>query len=72
MEKPANVSVAEAASIGTPFTAASIALKRAGAQKGETVMVMGVVGSTRKLRGCKVIAWLAWMLQMLTPSMTLG
>ncbi len=45
VEKPANVSLDEAAGIGVPFVAALEGFRRAGMPKpGETVLVMGVNG----------------------------
>ena len=62
VEKPENLSFVQAASIGVPFTAASITLERAGVQKGDAVMVMGATGMVgsavsqlAKLKGCKVL-----------------
>lgn len=62
VEKPKNLSFAQAASAGTPFTTAAIALKRAGVKAGDTVLVLGatgqvgsVVAQLAKLWGCKVL-----------------
>ena len=62
VEKPKNLSFAQAASVGTPFTTAAIALKRADVKAGETVLVLGatgqvgsVVAQLAKLWGCKVL-----------------
>ena len=62
VEKPKNLSFAQAASVGTPFTTAAIALKRAGAKAGETVLVLGATGqvgsavaSLARSWGCKVL-----------------
>lgn len=62
VEKPKNLSFAQAASAGTPFTTAAIALRRAGVKAGETVMVPGATGQVgsavaqlAKLWGCKVL-----------------
>jgi NADPH:quinone reductase len=43
--KPSNISFAQAASIGTPFTTAMVTLLRARTKPGETVMVLGATGS---------------------------
>ena len=43
--KPTNLSFAQAASVGTPFTTSLTALMRARAQPSETVMVLGAAGS---------------------------
>ena len=60
--KPKSLSFAQAAAAGTPFTTAKLALKRAQAKPGETVLVLGssgAVGSAvyqiAKKMGCKVI-----------------
>ena len=62
VEKPKTLSFAQAASGGTPFTTAAIALRRAGAKAGETVLVLGATGqvgsavaSLAKSWGCKVL-----------------
>ena len=62
VEKPKNLSFAQAASAGTPFTTAAIALRRAGAKAGETVLVLGATGQVgsavanlAKSWGCKVL-----------------
>ena len=62
VEKPKNLSFAQAASAGTPFTTAAIALRRAGVKTGETVLVLGFTGQVgsavaqlAKLWGCKVL-----------------
>lgn len=62
VEKPKNLSFAQAASAGTPFTTAAIALRRAGVKAGETILVLGVTGQVgsvvahlAKLWGCKVL-----------------
>lgn len=59
---PRNLSFAQAATIGVPWTTASIALERAGASAGETVLIVGATGAVgtaavqlAELRGCKVI-----------------
>ncbi|KAK4963499.1 hypothetical protein LTR10_001128 [Elasticomyces elasticus] len=44
-EMPSNLSFAQAASLGTPWTTASLALSRAQAKEGEMVMVLGATGS---------------------------
>ena len=61
-EKPASLSFAEAASIGVPFTTASLALSKATPSEGETVMVLGATGAVgsaavqlAREAGCKVI-----------------
>ena len=60
--KPKSLSFAQAASIGTPYTTARLALSRAQTKPGETVLVVGssgAVGSAvsqiAKRMGCKVI-----------------
>lgn len=60
--KPSNLSFAQAAAVGTPFTTAMLALKRAGAKAGDTVLVLGASGAVgsaacaiAKKMGCKVI-----------------
>ena len=60
--KPKSLSFAQASSVGTPFTTARLALKRAQTQPGETVLVVGSSGavgsavySIAKRMGCKVI-----------------
>ena len=62
VEKPKNISFAQAASAGTPFTTAAIALRRAGVKAGETVLVLGATGQVgsavanlAKSWGCKVL-----------------
>lgn len=62
VEKPKNLSFAQAASAGTPFTTAAIALRRAGAKAGENVLVLGATGQVgsavanlAKSWGCKVL-----------------
>ena len=62
VEKPKNISFAQAASAGTPFTTAAIALRRAGAKAGETVLVLGATGQVgsavanlAKSWGCRVL-----------------
>ena len=62
VEKPKNLSFAQAASVGTPFTTAALALRRAGAKAGETVLVLGATGQVgsavaalAKSWGCKVL-----------------
>lgn len=62
VEKPKNLSFAQAAAVGTPFTTAAIALRRAGVKAGETVLVLGATGQVgsavanlAKLWGCKVL-----------------
>ena len=62
IEKPKNLSFAQAAAAGTPFTTAAIALRRAGVKAGETVLVLGATGQVgsavanlAKLWGCKVL-----------------
>ena len=62
VEKPKNLSFAQAASVGTPFTTAAIALRRAGARAGETVLVLGATGQVGSAVanlaaswGCKVL-----------------
>ena len=60
--KPANLSAIQAASVGVPFSTAAIALTRAEASKGETVLVLGGTGAVgdavvqmAKQIGCKVL-----------------
>ncbi|KAK5711841.1 hypothetical protein LTR17_018209 [Elasticomyces elasticus] len=62
-EMPNDLSFAQAASLGTPWTTANLALLRAQAKEGETVMVLGATGSVgsaameiAKLNGCKTIS----------------
>ncbi|KAK5698956.1 hypothetical protein LTR97_006605 [Elasticomyces elasticus] len=62
-EMPKNLSFPQAASLGTPWTTADLALIRAQAKEGETVMVLGATGSVgsaameiAKLKGCKTIS----------------
>ena len=62
VEKPKNLSFAQAAAAGTPFSTAAIALRRAGAKAGETVLVLGATGQvgsavTNLARswGCRVL-----------------
>lgn len=62
VEKPKNLSFAQAAAAGTPFTTAEIALRRAGVKAGETILVLGATGQVgsavanlAKLWGCKVL-----------------
>lgn len=62
VEKPKNISFAQAASAGTPFTTAAIALRRAGAKAGETVLVLGATGQVgsavatlARSWGCRVL-----------------
>ena len=62
VEKPKKLSFVQAASAGTPFTTAAIALRRAGVKAGETVLVLGVTGQVgsavanlANLWGCKVL-----------------
>lgn len=62
VEKPKKLSFAQAASAGTPFTTAAIALRRAGVKAGETVLVLGATGRVgaavaqlARLWGCKVL-----------------
>lgn len=62
VEKPKNLSFAQAASAGTPFTTAAIALRGAGVKAGETLLVLGLTGQVgsavahlAKLLGCKVL-----------------
>ncbi|KAK5746630.1 hypothetical protein LTR17_000646 [Elasticomyces elasticus] len=62
-EMPSNLSFAQAASLGTPWTTASLALLRAQTKEGETVMVLGATGSVgsaameiAKFDGCKTIS----------------
>ena len=61
--KPANLSFAQAASVGTPFTTAAVALERAEASKEEVVMVLGATGAVgsavmqiANAMGCKTIS----------------
>lgn len=60
--KPQNLSFAQAAACGVPFTTAHLALKQAHAKQGEVVLVLGAVGSVgsavcqiARVLGCKVI-----------------
>ena len=60
--KPKNLSFAQAAAVGTPFTTAYTALLRARAVQGEVVMVLGATGSVgsaavqiAKSLGCRTI-----------------
>jgi NADPH2:quinone reductase len=59
---PEGMSDIEAASVGVPFTASLLALTRAGAKEGETVMVIGASGAVgsagvqvAQALGCKVL-----------------
>lgn len=61
--KPANLSFAQAASVGTPFSTAAIALERAETSKADVVMVLGATGSVgsavmqiAKSMGCTTIS----------------
>ncbi|MCJ1297877.1 hypothetical protein MMC08_000665 [Hypocenomyce scalaris] len=60
--KPRNLSFAQAASIGVPFTTAFLALSRTAAKAVDTVMVLGATGAVgsattqlAKQMGCKVL-----------------
>lgn len=44
-KKPGNLSWGQAATIGVPYTTASLALRKAGVKKGETVLVLGANGA---------------------------
>lgn len=61
-EKPSNISFAQAATIGVPWTTASICLRRGHAQPTDVVLVLGATGSVGSAvsqlaltKGCKVI-----------------
>lgn len=43
--KPSNLTFAQAATIGVPFTTASLILKKSNVRKGETVLVLGANGA---------------------------
>lgn len=45
VEKPNNVTFAQVATIGVPFTTASLALRRTHTRPGETVLITGATGS---------------------------
>lgn len=60
--KPSNLSFTQAATIGVPFTTASLTLKKASLKKGETVLVLGANGAVgnavvqlAKARGARVL-----------------
>lgn len=60
---PGNLSFVQAASVGTPFTTASVALERGEAGQGDVVMVLGATGSVgsavmqiAKAKGCRTIS----------------
>ena len=59
---PTNLTFAQAATIGVPWTTACIALQRASVSPGETVLVIGATGAVggaavqfAEIKGCKVI-----------------
>lgn len=59
---PANLSYVQAASVGVPYTTASLIITRAAMKKGETVLVLGASGAVGRAavqlarrEGCKVI-----------------
>ena len=59
---PTNLTFAQAATIGVPWTTACIVLQRASVSSGETVLVIGATGAVGRavvqlaeLKGCKVI-----------------
>lgn len=61
--KPHNLSWAQAASVGVPFTTAEIALERVRLEVGETLLILGASGGVgsaavqlAKEKGCKVIS----------------
>lgn len=61
--KPKDLSFVQAATVGVPFTTASLVLRRAGAEEGETVLVLGANGAVgsavvqlAKMKGCKVLS----------------
>lgn len=61
--KPTSLSFVQAATIGVPFTTASLALKKAGAKEGEVVLVLGANGAVgsavvqiAKCLGAKVLS----------------
>lgn len=61
--KPKNLSFAQAASVGTPFSTAMVILQRAHTKPSDTVMVLGATGSVgssvmqmAKAIGCKTIS----------------
>lgn len=61
--KPTALSFEQAASVGTPFTTAAVALERAGTGNGDAVMVLGATGSVggavmqiAKAMGCRTIS----------------
>lgn len=63
VEKPRNISHAQAASLGTPMSTANITLQRASIKREDTVMVLGATGSVgslvmqiAKAHGCKTIS----------------
>ena len=60
--KPSNLSFAQAAMVGVPFTTAALALKRAQTQPTDVVLVTGASGNVgsaicqlARLKGCKVL-----------------
>ena len=60
--KPSNLTFAQAATIGVPFTTAALALRRANIQSTDVVLVLGAFGAVgsaacqlAKERGCKVL-----------------
>lgn len=62
VDKPSNISFAQAASIGVPFTTAALALRRGQAEAHDTVLVLGATGNVgsavtqlARSKGCKVI-----------------
>ena len=62
-KKPSNLSFAQAATVGVPFTTAALALRRAMLQPTDIVLVLGASGAVgsaayqlARSRGCKVLA----------------
>lgn len=62
-EKPQNLSFAQAASLGTPLTTASLTLERANLTQSDTVMVLGATGAVgsfvmqiAQAKGCRTIS----------------
>ena len=62
-EKPGNLSFAQAATIGVPFTTAALALRRANVAAGDVVLVLGANGAVgsavvqvARSKGCRVLS----------------
>jgi NADPH:quinone reductase len=50
--KPKNLSFVQAATVGVPFTTAALILSKAGAKKGESVLVLGASGAVGGAEFC--------------------